>query len=214
MRHHHDGQALVAHQAAEDLQQRLGIARVEIAGRLVGQEQWRRVGQRPRYRHPLLLAARQRGRKLVGLIGHAQPLEQAQRAATPLIRGPLAAEVHRQHHVLDGGQGRQQLEELEHDADAAPAPGRQLGLRHLVQRLAGDDDRALAGPVDAGQQVQQGRFAAARLPDDGQEFAPRYLQAQVLQGGERAGSSGVGLADMAQGDQGFGHAFLQWRMGC
>ena len=44
-----------------------------------------------------------------------------------------ASEVERQHRVLERRQGRQQLEELEHDPTLLATPDRQLLLTHLVQ---------------------------------------------------------------------------------
>ena len=47
-----------AHQLPERAEHVIGGVDVEIAGRLVGEQDARRVGDRARYRHALLLAAR------------------------------------------------------------------------------------------------------------------------------------------------------------
>ena len=69
VRDQHDGAAFFV-QAREDPQDVLGGVRVEVAGRLVGEDQ-RGVGHdRPRDRDPLLLAAGQLGGLVVQAVGH------------------------------------------------------------------------------------------------------------------------------------------------
>ena len=63
----------------EERQDRLGRSRVEIARRLVGDKKRRVVRQGARDRGTLLLAARESGRKLVGLIGDADAAEELER---------------------------------------------------------------------------------------------------------------------------------------
>ena len=52
-------QAGLAHQRLQRLEHVVGGGRIEIAGRLVGQQHQRRIGHRARDRDALLLAARQ-----------------------------------------------------------------------------------------------------------------------------------------------------------
>ena len=102
---------------------------VEIAGRLVG-DQDRRVGrERARQRDALLLAA-----------GKLAPDSVAARSPRPTAasssRGALeasarAGELQRHRDVLQRRHGRDQMEGLEHDADIAAAEARQ---RILVER--------------------------------------------------------------------------------
>ena len=84
------------------------------------------------------------------------------------------SEVHRQHHVLGDRQGRQQLKELENDADGTSAPRRKRALGECVQRMAIHHDFATARSVDAREKIEQCRFPTAGLADDGDEFASLY----------------------------------------
>ena len=59
-------------QAGEQLEHFLATFGVERAGRLVGQQQRRLVGERPGDREALPLTARQRGRRLLGLVADAR----------------------------------------------------------------------------------------------------------------------------------------------
>ena len=57
-----------------------GVARVEVAGRLVAEQQARRADQRARDRDALLLAAGELDRQEVGAVGDADALERGERA--------------------------------------------------------------------------------------------------------------------------------------
>ena len=60
---------------AQERQDLVGPLGVQVAGRLVGQDQRRLVDERPGDRDALLLAARQLGRTVVGPLGEADELE-------------------------------------------------------------------------------------------------------------------------------------------
>jgi hypothetical protein len=80
-----------------------------------------------------------------------------------------AGEQQRVLDVLERGQHRQQVEVLEHEAQAARAEVGQRIVGQGVHRLAPDHDGAAVGPVDAADQVEQRRLAAARRTgDDGE----------------------------------------------
>ena len=96
------------------------------------------------------------------------------------------AEIHRQHDVLGGGQRWQQLEELKDDPDAAAAPLGQLALFERLDGRISNQDFTRGGPVDAGDHIDQGGFAAVRLADHGHEFAAVDLQVDALERGEFA----------------------------
>ena len=70
---HHDGPALDV-QFGEQFQDRVAGRGVKVAGRLVREQNRRVVGQRAGDRRALLLASREGGRQLVGLIADTHPL--------------------------------------------------------------------------------------------------------------------------------------------
>ena len=82
VRHQDDGDPLVLIQLLEHPQHFFAGARIEVAGRLIREEQRRMIDQRPRDRHALLLAPG----KLRGLVVH--PV--AQTHAAQHLLGPLA----------------------------------------------------------------------------------------------------------------------------
>ena len=89
------GRALGPDEVAQDAQDLLGGRAIELAGRLVGEQQRRPGGQGHRERDPLLLAARQLVAERAAAIRQADPLEQLVDASASLGRparraGPAA----------------------------------------------------------------------------------------------------------------------------
>ena len=82
----HDG-ATAAVQLVEQAHHVAGRHRVEVAGRLVGQDQVGVGHQGPGHGHPLLLAAGQLAGPVVDPVGQADPLER--REGPALALGPL-----------------------------------------------------------------------------------------------------------------------------
>ena len=111
------------------------------------------------------------------------------------------AEVHGQHQVLDGGERGQQLEELEDNADVAPAPFGQFPLAELVDCGVPHQHIARGRPVDAGDHVDQGRLTATRLADHGHELAAVDLQVHVLERCEITRGAAIGLHHLMQLDE-------------
>ena len=109
-------------------------ARVEVAGRLVGEQQRRAVDQRPGDRDALLLPAGELRRLVVACGRPARPGSEisAARARPSLLRQVLGGVGQRHHHVIQRGGSRQQVEALEDEtrssgSGAAPAGRRESG---------------------------------------------------------------------------------------
>ena len=95
-----DVRPLLAVHLAQEIVQRLGGVLVEIAGRLVGEEQRRAHHQRPRDRDALLFAARQHARPVLQPPGQPDALEEPRRALPALAVRP-ARDPQRHLGVLD-----------------------------------------------------------------------------------------------------------------
>ena len=107
------------------------------------------------------------------------------------------------------GERRHQLEELEDDADGAAAPDGELVLGHLVQAAAVDRHRPGRGPVDARDEVEDRRLAAARRAGDRHHLARGDGQVHAAQRAEAdptrrpfPPSLAVGLLHVGQLDDG------------
>jgi hypothetical protein len=132
VRDHHHGHAFLgqAHHHVQHLAHHLGVER---GGRLVEQHDDRVHRQRAGDRHALLLAAGQLAGELVLVRHQAHAVEHLQAAGLGLV-GAAAQHLHlRDGQVLGDRQVREQLEVLEHHADAAAQLG-QVGLG-VVDRM-------------------------------------------------------------------------------
>ena len=106
--------------------------RVEVAGRLVGEDDLRAGDDGPRDGDALLLAAGKLVGVVAGAVGQADLVERLERQAPPL-GGRHAAIDQRQLDVLDRRGARQQVEALEDEADEMAAEQR-LMARHRGRR--------------------------------------------------------------------------------
>ena len=112
---HHDGGALRV-DLLEQLHHAARHQRVEVAGRLVGQQQARLAGQRARDRHALLLAAGQLGRVVLHARAQAHAGQRLLDAA-PALGGVEAAVAQRHVDVVEQVEVGDQVEALEDEAD-------------------------------------------------------------------------------------------------
>ena len=202
MRVEQDGDAELAIDAAEEIEDRARRLRIERRGRLVAEQHLRFRGQRPRDADALLLAAGKLRRIARALIGEADELQQRQHLARD--RGPVEArDLERQRDILEGGARRQQVEMLEHHADRAPhAPPLALAGRGDVDIV--DDDAPGARPLEPIDQADQRRFAGAGPTDDPENRPARHRKVDAAQRrhGRLAGTGRERLLDPVERDDG------------
>ena len=130
---------------------------VEVAGGLVGEEDAGPMAEGAGQRHALLLASRELGRVVVAAAAEADPVQQLVR---PLL-GLQPAQLQRHLDVLARGEGRDELERLEHEADLLAAEAGPLVFAQRAELLAVEPDAAGGGPVEPGEQAEQRALAAA-----------------------------------------------------
>ena len=122
------------HQRREYVPRRV---RIEVAGRLVGEENARRVGDRARHGDALLLAARE-FRRTVDRGARPGPRNPSSLLGPVLgFRPRQAADELRHHHVFEGRELRQEVVELIDEADllaAASACARRRSCRRSGSR--------------------------------------------------------------------------------
>ena len=180
-----------------DPDRRLGV---EVAGRLVGQQQRRVVDERARDRDALLLAARQ----LVGVVVQLRrEAGQAQDVGHLLahLAARAAGHLERVRDVVVDRPVRQQLEVLEDDAEVA-AVVRDLLAADLRQVAPRDRDRAVRRLDLLDQQPHDRRLAGAGRADEEHELARVDRERRVLQAHVAAR---VLLRDAAEVDDGTRH---------
>jgi hypothetical protein len=173
---------------------------VQIAGRFVG-EQHRRAGdQRAGDRDALLLAAGHLVGPVVHAVGQSDAVEHLG-GAGPALAAADAAIDQRQRDVVPGGGAGEQVERLEDEADGPVAQPGQFGRRQGGDVAPADQQGAAGGPVQAAEQVHEGRLAGARGADDGQVVALGDGQRHPAQRGHADAVQLVGAGD-AGGDDG------------
>ena len=122
-------------EVAEEVQHLRARRRVEVRGRLVGQQHRRRAGERPRDRHALLLAAR-RGRAGGSRSRSPRPTRSSTRfASSCAFAAADPAHVERVLDVLERGEGGEEVVLLEDEADRPAAHLPQRALVRAVHRV-------------------------------------------------------------------------------
>src|SRR5438876_9753150 len=71
--------------------------------------------------------------------------------------------------------------ELENETDMPGSPAGQLPFRHIGNLVFTNPDVALAGLVQAGDQIEEGRLAGAARSHEPEKLAVGHFQIEVLQ---------------------------------
>ena len=203
VRHQHDRHAALAVEAPDGGHDLVRGLRVEIAGRLVGEQDGRVVDERACDGDALLLAAGELAREVV--LAALQP-EEVERLERPVgaVRRPARVEE-RQGDVLEGARPREQVEALEDEPDAAAPDAREgrLVLRRDVHRL--EQVLPAGRPVEAAEDVHERRLARARRAHDGDELSLLHREADPAQRVHLDVAQVVDLGEVADVDDGLGH---------
>ncbi len=175
---HEGGLAGLGDEAAHLLLQRAAGERVERAERLVHQQQFRRDGEGAGDADALLHAARELRRLALGRLLEPDAAQRRHRRLADARLGP----------------GGVPASQRELDVPARRHPGHQrvaLEDHGAVERGAGDlapahQHAALVRRVEAGEDVEDLRLAAARVADEADELARIHGEPAILEDGERA----------------------------
>src|SRR6478735_6726686 len=190
---HHDRLPVLVDAATQQLEHLGTGARVEVAGRLVGEDDPRPAGERSGDRNALLLTAGE----LVGLVLEAiGEADGGDHRVVPLGVGLAAGDRHREGDVLLRGQRRHQVEGLEDEADLVAAqPGEGLVLEP-GQVLLTDEDRARVGGVERRAAVHQRGLARAARAHHRRELTGTDVEAHVVERGDQRLAGAVRLGEM------------------
>jgi prolyl-tRNA synthetase len=138
---------------------------VEVARRLVGEEDPRRVCDRSSDGDALSFSARELRWPMVGSPCEADAVEKAVSVA-PAALDAYAGERECQLDVLHGGERLEEAEMLEDKTDDAPAELCEVVAGQRREIAATDDDLALLRALQAAEYGKQGRLARARRADE------------------------------------------------
>src|SRR5258706_12381675 len=93
----------------------------------------------------------------------------------------MAGKFNGQRHVFERRQGWHKVEELKDKADLLVSYLGQFALREVGDINPIDFNSAARCAVQTAHQAQQGRFAAARRPDDSNSFTQEDIEADPAQ---------------------------------
>ena len=195
---HDDGHALVVEllEHAHDLD---AGAAVEIAGRLVGEQQGGLVGERAGDGDALLLAAGKLVRLVVGAVGQADRVQRLQGPLALARSGQALAGVeHRQFDILQRGGAGQQVEALEDEADLLVADVGQFVAAELRDVDAVERILPPGRPVEAADDVHHGGLAGAAGAHERDELALGDFQRHAAHGVHIHLAGVVGLVDVLE----------------
>src|SRR5262249_28507859 len=173
----HDDRGAGAVDAVEEPHDADGGSRVEVSRRLVGEKDQGTVDERASDRDALLLAARQLGWEVCGLLRQPDEIEDLRDLRSHDVLRP-ADDLERERDVLVDRLVREQLEVLEHAADVA-AQLRDLPRAQAADVTPGDEHPALGGHFVAKQQLEEGGLAGAGRADEEDELALQDLERDV-----------------------------------
>lgn len=178
MGHEDEGRAPVALECEEQIHDLAARGFVEIAGRLVGNENCRVRSDGTSDGDTLLLSPGELGRIMMETVSEADRFELG---LGSLMCVGLVGEFEGKGDVLQGGHCRHQMEGLEHDSDAPPTKPRQgiLVERPEIGALHMDASRFRA--LQAGHHHKKRRLAGARGADQPYSLAARYFEGDAAQ---------------------------------
>ena len=172
-----------------------GVTRIEIAGRLVGQQQRRLMKHRPRQGDPLLLAHAQFGRHMMNTRLETEPFDQL---LGSLHRAGVPQRNVRRQDILENVQVGDQVKLLKHEADFLSSERAALVRGQLVRIDIVHQDRAAGGPQQRSSQQQQGALAASAGPPDGNGLVVGDRKRKPIHGLDHFTSTGIGFGNVLQ----------------
>ena len=179
--------------------------RVEVAGRLVGEQHLRRSHDRARDGHALLLASREFGGSVIPPVGKTHLCQRVHCGCAPRAR-LLATVEQGQFDVLEGVGPGQQVEALEYEAEVPATQQRAFVAGQLFDVEALEQEFARSGHVEAAEDVHHRRLAGSRWTHDRNEVAGGDVEIHATQRLETRGTGAEGPGHAAQLDHGIAPA--------
>ena len=187
VRHDDHRRIRVAIELLEKLHDANASGVVEIARGLVGEEHARRVDERACDGHALLLAPGEANGIVVCAVGEPDACEQIGGACE---RSVVAAKIEWNAHVLECRERGNELKALEHEPNFLTTQPRARVFAQAGEVDVVEQHGSCAWSVEAGEQAEQRRLAAARRSHNGDELAVCDREAHVAQHGDRSIAAG------------------------
>ncbi len=195
VRHQHEAGVVLAVECQHQFEHGGSRLFIEVAGGFVTEHAGRTIDQGTRHGGALAFAAGELAGLVLQAVAQADGLQQRPGALRSILyTGPV--EQHRQHHVFQRGEFRQQVVELIDEAKRPVAECTACRIGQSAHLLATDVDFAGGGRVEPTQQVQQRALACAGGPQDRNGLALRHRQRQAIEHRRAQLAFRIGLAEL------------------
>jgi len=180
---------------AEQVEHRPTALAVEAAGGLVGEEDAGPRSQDAGDGRSLSLSDADLLRKVPRAVLEPHRLQRSPNPVGPLRPGTPVEEEGKGDVLLDG-EHLDQVEGLEHEPDLAAAKPRHRRVVQGTEPMPAQPHLARGGPLQSGQQPEQGGLPASARTGDRQELALARRERDVLEHRDRLGALPEGLAEV------------------
>jgi len=202
VRDHHDGLAEFFVGLAQHVEDNRGILGIEVAGRLVGENDGGTIDERTRQGDALLLASGELVGAMVETSGDAEQFGNLLQVCG--IGSAEAGDVGSDVDVALSGKRGEKVEFLEDESYFAFAEAGALGVGKRGEIDAVDGDAAGVGAGKASEQVKERGLAAAGRADYGDELTLLHAERDAAQRGHVNLANAVSFAEFSSLDEG-GH---------
>jgi hypothetical protein len=176
-----------------DLFPRLAI---EVPRRFVGEEHCRLIGKGARDPDTLLFATGKLGWVVISPTPEAHPVKQRPGRFGGLgwIGRPVRREQFQGHeYILESGERRDEVETLENEADALRTHRRTAIFVEGFQFYAREANTSLTRSIQAGQETEQRRLAAAGWTENDDDLTRPYFEIDTVEYGQHRIGSSAGI---------------------
>ena len=172
-----------------------GLA-VEVARRLVRENERGLVGECPGDGHALALTPRECRREVVGPIGEAHPVEQLP-GSLPRESRSASSKEDGEFDILLGGELLHEVERLEDKANVLLPHHGERALREPVDAASTEPQLTGGWPIEPAEQMKERRLATPAGPHHHEGFTARDIEVDPVDSSDQSGASAIVLAQTA-----------------
>ena len=180
MRDEYQGEPVALDQALQESDHAFPGVLIEVAGRLVRENEPRLVRDRPRDRDALLLSARETVGEGIRPVRQADFSKERARPAAS-VRSVLTVQLKRKEEVFENGEGWNEVQELKDKPQMFSAKERAVAFGQRSELFAYDPNYSSIGSVDSADQVQEGGLTGAGRSDDRDALTSLYDEIHAVE---------------------------------
>ncbi len=191
---------------AEEGENLLRALGVQVASRLIRQNEGRLADQGPSHRHPLLLTARKLTWASSSTPFESYRPQDPSRLLSVLVVDASPTKRQREHDVFDCGQRRDQVVELENESEFLPPQSREIVVGQIPCAPAPEQHMTRRRAVQETDQIEKRALARARRADQCGELRPADREVDAAEHLLGRSAAFVASSDTFQTKDWFSHA--------